>query len=898
MVWFRLTPGYFRAHVSRVGFVALLGALVAAPAFAFEETVRRQLVDAGIHVPVLTRAPALLTFVEAQYPADAQKRGLAASVKLMITIGADGLVSEAVVTGPAGEGFDEAASAAVKQFVFTPAEVDFTPAPVQVEYVYNFVLKVPEDAGVEGAPLLSPDAGATAKLEGTLYARGSRGFVPGAIVRCDNAPEKEAYSSEAGHFEIEVPAGVCEVRIVAADFEVFKTREPLEANETKEVKYYVMPKVSGYQTVVRDTKEKKEVVRRTLSRAEVQKIPGTFGDPIRVIQNFPGVARAPFGLGQLIVRGANPNQTLTFFDGVEIPLLFHLGGGPSIVNGEFLDRIDFFPGGFGARYGRAVGGVVDVASRRGAADTWHGVAKVDLLDASLFVEVPITDTISVAAAARRSYIDALLPLVLPKDPQGGSLLVLPAYWDYQVRIDIGGKKGEKLRDGQSSYSLFAFGSDDTLKLVATGGGRNRDVTVDSQTTFHRLIGGWNYRTGNTTFKLTPYGGIDLAKVSFGPATLRADAYTVGVRADLGVDVTDYFTLRAGIDVFSKTLVGKAELPILSGVQYVSFPGADPKVGTQQIDALVNTFDGALYTEADFTFGRFSATPGVRVSHAYIAGQVRDAIDPRLYARVQLFDSTAIKGSVGLFTQPPAGTDMQPPPFGTPSLTHERAFQTSLGMAQKITEFINIDVTGFYNRRFENVVGVGTTITNPDGTITTTRSSNRGLGRAYGMEVMLRHEVSKNFFGWVAYTLNRSEERVVDSGVDYVVSTFDQTHILTIVGSYKLPFGFEIGARFRYVTGRPKSALMHDYDIYQADSNGYSGQFGPARASRIKDFHQLDIRLDKNFLFKTWTLTAYLDVQNVYNQANVEASFFDYRFRQEFEVPGIPILPVIGLKASL
>lgn len=891
MDWFRLTPGRWMALLS---VVTLLNSALA---HAFEETVRRQEVDAGVHVPVLTRAPELITFVEAQYPDEARKKGLTASVKLMITIGVDGKVSEAIVTAPAGEGFDEAAAAAVKNFVFSPAEVDFAPAPVQVEYVYNFVLAAPEDAGVPISEEVAPDAG-MATLEGTLFARGSRGFVPGALVVCDNAPEFEAYSNEQGRFMLQTRAGVCEVRVVAADFETFKTSEPLEPGETKEVKYYVLPKVIGYQTIVRDRKEKKEVVRRTLSRQEVQKIPGTFGDPIRVIQNFPGVARAPFGLGQLIVRGANPNQTLTFFDGVEIPLLFHLGGGPSIVNGEFLDRIDFFPGGFGSRYGRAIGGVVDVSSRKGAADTWHGVAKVDLLDASLFAEAPITDQISVAVAARRSYVDALLPLVLPKDPQGGALLVLPAYWDYQVRLDIGGKKGEKLKDGQSTYSLFAFGSDDTLRVVATGGGRNRDVTVDTQTTFHRLIGAWNFKTGDTTFKLTPYAGIDLAKVAFGPATLKANQYNVGLRGDLGIDLSQYFTVRAGMDIVNKTLVGEAELPVLEGVQYISFPGADPKVGTQQVSALINSFDGALYAELDVNVGNFSATPGVRVSHAFVNGQTLQAIDPRLYARYQLLESTAIKGSIGLYTQPPAGTDMEPPPFGTPGLFHEKAFQSSLGVSHRFTEFINIDVTGFYNRRFDNVVSPGQTVVNPDGSITTTRSANLGLGRAYGMELMLRHEVSKNFFGWIAYTLNRSEERRAGTTNDYVVSTFDQTHILTVVASYKLPWGFELGARFRYVTGRPKSALEHQYDIWQADSNSYSGMFGPARAARIKDFHQLDIRLDKNFVFEKWTLTAYLDVQNVYNQQNVEASFYDYRFRQEFEVPGIPILPVIGLKGSL
>ena len=879
----------------------VLTTLIAQPSFAGIDGSRIEMQDAGVHVPVLTKAPELKTFVEAQYPDAAKEKGLTASVKMVITISAEGTVVDAQLSGPAGEGFDEAAIAAVKQFIFTPAEVDFAPAPVQVEYVYNFVLQPPEpDAGIEMS-----DAGAqgpTATLTGQLFSRGTRGFVPSAIVRCDNVPDVETYSSEDGHFTLVVPAGVCQVRVAASNFETFKTAEPLEPNETKEVKYYVLPRIDGLSTIVRDTKDRKEVVKRTVSRDEIQKIPGTFGDPLRVIQNFPGVARAPFGLGLLIVRGANPNQTLTFFDGVQIPLLFHLGGGPSVVNSEFLDKIDFFPGGFGARYGRAVGGVVDVSSRKGAADTWHGVAKVDLLDASLFVEAPITKDVSVAVAARRSYVDALLPAALSlfqnNTGTGGTINILPAYWDYQLRIDVGGKKGQKLEDGQSTFSLFAFGSDDTLKVVATGGGRNRDVEVTSQTTFHRLNGSWSLRSGDTTFKLTPYIGFDLAAVSFGPAKLNANQYTAGVRADLGIDVSSWFTLRAGADIYNQTLVGDATLPVLSGTQYVSFPGADPKVESQDIHKVLNTFDGALYAEGDFTFGNLTATPGLRVSQALVNGHPLSAIDPRLWLRYQLFESTAIKGSIGLYTQPPAATSAVDLPFGNPNLVHEKAFQTSLGVAHKFTEFINLDITGFYNRRYDNVVSPGITTVNADGTTSTTLSENLGLGRAYGMELMLRHEVSKNLFGWVAYTFNRSEIRRAGSGEPYEVATFDQTHILTVIASYKLPLGFEIGARFRYVTGRPKAGLIHEYDIYNADSNNYSGRFTSATASRYKDFHQLDIRIDKNFVFKTWTLDVYLDVQNVYNQANVEATIYDYRSRKEYDIPGIPFLPIIGVKASL
>ena len=92
MVCFRPALGYSPNPVTRLLVVPVLVTLIAGAALA-EETVRRIEVDAGVHLPVLTRAPTLVTFVEAKYPAEAEKLGLTAAVKLMITIGADGLVS-------------------------------------------------------------------------------------------------------------------------------------------------------------------------------------------------------------------------------------------------------------------------------------------------------------------------------------------------------------------------------------------------------------------------------------------------------------------------------------------------------------------------------------------------------------------------------------------------------------------------------------------------------------------------------------------------------------------------------------------------------------------------------------------------------------------------------------
>ncbi|MBX5481447.1 MAG: TonB-dependent receptor [Myxococcaceae bacterium] len=873
------------------------------PTWAYEGAVRHdEPADAGIHVPVLTRAPELLHFVDAVYPEEAKALQLDASVKMAITIGADGSVTDVQVLEPAGHGFDEAAVAAVKQFQFSPAEVDGVPAPVQIEYVYNFRFTLPPDAGTpETDGGVAVDAGVpTSTLTGQLIARGSRHRVQAALVRCGDDPDAaEALSDEDGRFTLVTSAGGCDVKVAANGFQLFQTHEELPPNGTLEVRYFLMPEVVGYQTVVRGQREKKEVVRRTLERQELQKVPGTFGDPVRVIQNFPGVARMPFGLGQLIVRGAAPDDTKTMFDGVEIPLLFHLGGGPSVVNAEFLDRVDFYPGGFGSRYGRAIGGIVDVATRKGASDTWHGSVKVDLLDTSVFLEAPVVDGVSAAVAARRSYVDALLPFVLPEDPEGGTLLVLPRYWDYQVRVDFGAKRGEDLVPGrpQNRFYVMAFGSDDTLQVVATGGGRNRDVSLDVETLFHRMKGDWTWRFGKMTSVFAPYAGYDKAGLAFGEADLDLDRYNLGAREDFELDLDEHLVMRAGFDLQFQHLVAHGEVPVVSGFQVRGWPGAEPKTEMEDFERTFNAFDGAGYLEADLKFGPFSITPGIRASQSRIHGQYRHMEEPRLFVRFQPTDRFALKASAGLYTQPPDAATLEPAPLGSPFLVHEKAFQTSLGFEQRFTDAIHLDVTGYYNRRYDLIVSPGPIEVHPDGSREEFQYANEGLGRAYGLEVLLRHDITERFFGWIAYTLNRSEARRAGSPRDYVLTSFDQTHILTAVGSYRLPWGFEVGARFRYVTGSPTTPLVHEYDQYSAETNRFRVARGEPNSVRQPPFHQLDLRIDKNWLFESWTLDTYVDVQNVYNAQNVEATYTDYRGRVEYEVPGIPILPVIGVKGT-
>ena len=225
---------------------------------------------------------------------------------------------------------------------------------------------------------------------------------------------------------------------------------------------------------------------------------------------------------------------------------------------------------------------------------------------------------------------------------------------------------------------------------------------------------------------------------------------------------------------------------------------------------------------------------------------------------------------------------------------EQSFQSSLGSEWDITPDINLDITGFYNRRFDLGQRVNVVTTNDDGTVTRLLADNVGLGRAYGMEVFLRRKITEHFFGWLAYTLSWSEERR-RGDTSYHWAQFDQRHILSAVAQYKFGNGWEVGARFRLTTGGPTTPKIDA--TFDADTESYRPINGEAGSARLGTFHQLDVRVDKTWLFDRWSLGVYVDVQNIYNAKNAEFVQDDYRYRTTGAVSGLPFLPVFGIKGS-
>src|SRR6185295_7650985 len=183
--------------------------------------------------------------------------------------------------------------------------------------------------------------------------------------------------------------------------------------------------------------------------------------------------------------------------------------------------------------------------------------------------------------------------------------------------------------------------------------------------------------------------------------------------------------------------------------------------------------------------------------------------------------TVLKAGAGVYYQPPQFQETDEV-FGTPNLYSNQAAHYAVGIAQALTRQVDVSVEGFY-KYLTSQVARGA---NAQGTYS---YNNLGSGYVIGGEALLKYKPDQHFFGWLAYTLSRS---VRQEPPDYATRLFqyDQTHILTVLGSYRLGRGWEFGARYRLVSGSLYTPNI--FGVYSADAGAYAPISGLPFSERV------------------------------------------------------------------
>ncbi|HVW26497.1 MAG TPA: TonB-dependent receptor [Polyangiaceae bacterium] len=848
------------------------------------------------HKPKLTKPPALVKFVEAAYPDAEKAAGRAASVVLLVAISPTGTVDDVAVLTSAGPAFDDAAIAAVRQFLFTPAEIDNQPAAIKIQYRYDFVLK--------------QEAPTTAVFEGIVKRRATSAPLAGVDVVLDDG--QRATTDERGHFHFDaVSPGGHRVSLSRSDLKAMQTEETFEAGKKLDATYDVEeqpPEQTGsedsddLEIVVVAPKLTKQIVSTVVEADQAKRVAGTQGDVLKIVENMPGVSRATAGSGTVVVWGAAPEDTRVYVDGVRVPQLYHFGGLRSVVHTDVVRSVELIPGGYGVTYGRGLGGLISVEKRAPADDHMHGSVQLDFLDASASVNGPISDKWRIQGAVRRSHLDWLLDRVTSRDV--GEFFPIPKYYDGEAAI--------RYRESDKEWvEVGGLISSDSLSRNIASLSPDDRKSETQELYFDRVYARYEKLPGNgSLISVVPWAGRDHSSIvqRFGgtPTSLDVWSMNYGLRASYRGQVSSFLNANVGLDLegtsASANRNGSITSPPREGDAHIFGQPPSDAVNNDQWNAVIGS--ASPYAEGDFGLlsDRLHLVPGVRLEPIFMSvsrrfpkqGNAPDSgayvgdisIEPRLSVRYALTNRVSFKAAYGKYHQPPAVADLSPT-FGNPLLTPSAATHLLFGTTVQLAALLSAETTVFYSRSNDLAVR------NPSPTPLLAQALvSEGQGRSYGVQVLLRRELAQGLFGWVAYTLSRSERQDAP-GLSYRLFDYDQTHVLTALASYDLGKGFDVGARFRYATGYPRTPVLGSY--FDSRRNIYVPDLGDKNTERIPAFWALDVRFAKHFKIAGTELETYLDIQNVTDRTNYEEIVYNVDYSRKGYIRGLPILPIAGAK---
>ena len=268
---------------------------------------------------------------------------------------------------------------------------------------------------------------------------------------------------------------------------------------------------------------------------------------------------------------------------------------------------------------------------------------------------------------------------------------------------------------------------------------------------------------------------------------------------------------------------------------------------------------------------------------YFSLNKSSGIAPRFLLRYQYDPLLLFRSSWGKYVQPPKA-EQTAKYYGNSNIKSPYAYHYTAGFTkdfrEKSTQGLEFTNNYFYKDLKDLVISD-----------ITKNYSNEGTGHIIGGELQMKYSHDA-LSTQLVYTYLKSRRKI--PGHDESPSQYDQTHNLNLIGAYNWQ-RWAFSSRFRYVSGNPYTPIVSS--TFDSDNDVYIPTRGALYSQRFKNFMQLDFRLERKFIYDTWILTSYIDIQNITNSKNSSNIQYSYDYSQKEEIRGLPILPTFGIKGE-
>lgn len=623
---------------------------------------------------------------------------------------------------------------------------------------------------------------------------------------------------------------------------------------------------------------------RLISLQEIEKSPGANRDISRIVQSYPGVSYSPAGYrNDLIVRGGSPSENRFYLDGIEIPNINHFStqgasGGPTgIINADFIREVRFYTGSFPADKGNALSSILDFRLKDGDMSSNKFKATLGAAEVSLTGDGHIGDKVSYIVSVRQSYLQLLFKFL--------ELPFLPQFTDGQFKIK------SRINEKNEIVLLGLFGIDDMTL--------NTSITGESAEYLLSYLPTIKQETFTLGASYKHYGGNNIQTLSLGHSYLnnRNTKYTEN---DDSSD--DNLTLRlksveqkTSLRFENKTLWGSWNWTNSAEVAYADYKNNTfNKIFIGQ--PLVSEYDTSLgialwglSSSVVYESKNMTASFGFRSDGASYSNKTRNmlkTVSPRASFSYNFSKDFDLSASAGIYYQLPPYTALGYKDnygnYSNKELEYMKVSQATVGANYNFSPRASLSAELFFKKYGNVPLSVKDNIPlackgNDYGVVGNELLKSSADGRSYGLELLGKWQVPERLTFISSFTLYKSEYRN-DKDSEYVVSAWDNRFIWNMSGIYEFPYRWSLGARFSCIGGAPytpydeeKSSLIAAWNVTGRPYYDYSRY----NEERMPVYYQLDVRVDKDFIFKRVKLGIYVDLQNVtmskYRQPDIPMS---------------------------